>query len=122
MYVSEVLKLNKNNKAWIQEHIKVLHLDTKLKALRQQEYPLKLINDQFKRALTVNQDDLLLRIPASKKKRRSVIAPLVVTYNPGNPPFKAWTQEHNTVLQLDPKLKAPFPKIYVITRHNFGSL
>ena len=28
---------------------------------RQQEYPLKLINDQFKRALKVNRADLFLR-------------------------------------------------------------
>ena len=54
---------------------------------RQQEYPLKLINDQFKRALTVNRDDLLLRTQTQRKKRKNVIAPLVVTYNPGNPPL-----------------------------------
>ena len=53
---------------------------------RQQEYPLNVINDQFRRALTVNRDDLLLRNPSVRKKRKMVIAPLVVTFNPGNPP------------------------------------
>ena len=59
---------------------------------RQQEYPLKLINEQFKRALNVNRADLLLSNNNNyiRSKRRSVIAPLVITYNPGNPPFKNW--------------------------------
>ena len=72
---------------------------------RQQEYPLKLINDQFKRALTVNRDDLLLRTQTQRKKRKNVIAPLVVTYNPGNPPFKLWIQESIEILHKDQKLK-----------------
>ena len=40
---------------------------------RQQEYPLQLINDQFRRALTVNRDDLLLRNPFMRKKRKVVV-------------------------------------------------
>ena len=60
---------------------------------RQQEYPLKLINEQFRKALTVNRNDLLLQSPALRKTKKNVIAPLVVTYNPGNPPFKTWIQE-----------------------------
>ena len=85
---------------------------------RQQEYPLKLINDQFKRALTVNRDDLLLRTQTQRKKRKNVIAPLVVTYNPGNPPFKLWIQESIEILHKDQKLKELFPKVDVVTRQN----
>ena len=55
---------------------------------------MKLINDQFRRALTVNRDDLLLRNPSMRKKKKMVIAPLMVPFNPGNPPFKTWMQEH----------------------------
>ena len=65
-----------------------------LREILQQEYPIKLINDQFRRALTVNQDDLLLRNPSMRKKKKMVIAPLMVPFNPGNPPFKTWIQEH----------------------------
>ena len=87
---------------------------------RQQEYPLKLINDQFRRALTVNRDDLLLRNPSMRKKRKVVVAPLVITYNPGNPPFKSWINEHIQLLHIDPNLKTLFPKIDVVTRQNFN--
>ena len=85
---------------------------------RQQEYPLKMINDQFKRALTVSREDLLLRTPAQGKKKRNVIAPLVVTYNPGNPPFKLWIKELIEILHKDKDLKALFPKVDVVTRQN----
>ena len=85
---------------------------------RQQEYPLKLINDQFRRALTVNRDDLLLSNPSMRKKRKMVFAPLVVTFNPGNPPFQTWIKEHIDYLHIDPKLKSLFPKIDVVTRQN----
>ena len=85
---------------------------------RQQEYPLKLINDQFRRALTVNRDDLLLRTPSTRKKRKMVIAPLVVTFNPGNPPFKTWIKENIEYLHIDPEMKSLFPKIDVVTRQN----
>ena len=71
---------------------------------------MKLINDQFRRALTVNRNDLLLRTPFTRKKRKSVIAPLVVTFNPGNPPFKKWIEEHIDILHTDPKLQSSFPK------------
>ena len=53
----------------------------------QQEYPLTLINEQFSRALSVDRADLLFRTPDQKKKKK-VIAPLVITYNPGNPKLK----------------------------------
>ena len=72
---------------------------------------MKLINDQFRRALTVNREDLLLRTQTQVKKKRNVIAPLVVTYNPGNPPFKNWIREHLGILYRDKELKLIFLKI-----------
>jgi hypothetical protein len=88
--------------------------------LRQQEYPLKLINDQFRRALTVNRDDLLLRTPSTRKKRKMVIAPLVVTFNPGNPPCKTWKKDNIEYLHIDPEMKSLFPKIDVVRRQNYN--
>ena len=49
----------------------------------QQEYPIDLINAQYQKALQVDRMDLLFGNPATrKKKKKSVIAPLVNTYNP----------------------------------------
>ena len=88
---------------------------------RQQEYPVKLIDDQVKRALTVNRDDLLIRNPSTRKKRNSAIAPLVVTYYPGNQLFKQWIKKQIDILHMDPKLKILFPNINIVTRQNFNS-
>ena len=56
----------------------------------QQEYPSQLINEQFRKALSINRMDLLFQSQTNKKKKRIVIAPLVITFNPGNPNFKDW--------------------------------
>ena len=81
----------------------------------QQEYPLSLINEQFSRALSVDRADLLFR-SADQKKTKKVIAPLVITYNPGNPFFKSWIKEEIKILHEDIKLKKLFPTIDVVTR------
>ena len=54
-----------------------------------------------------------------RKKRKNVIALIVVTFNPGNQPFKTWIQEHIEYLHIDHKMKSLFPKNYVVTRQNF---
>ena len=66
----------------------------------QQEYPLSLVNEQFSRALSVNRADLLFRTPDQKKSKK-VIAPLVITFNPGNPRFKSWIREEIEILHED---------------------
>ena len=68
----------------------------------------------------MNKDDLLIKNPSTWKKRNIVIAPLVVTYNPGNQPFKHGTEEHIDTMHKDPKLKFLFPQIVVFTRQNFN--
>ena len=81
----------------------------------QQEHPSTLINEQFSRALSVNRADLLFRTP-DQKKRKQIIAPLVITYNPGNPKFKSWIREEIKLLHEDSKLRKLFPAIDVVTR------
>ena len=45
-----------------------------------------------------------------------VVAPLVITFNPGNPPFYKWIQENMSILHEDPKVKKAIPKIDCVTR------
>ena len=84
----------------------------------QQEYPIDLINAQYQKALQVDRMDLLFGNPATRKKKKSVIAPLVITYNPGNPPVREWIQKGLGVLHEDPKMKKLFPNIDVVFRQN----
>ena len=62
-----------------------------LKDLRQkfldQEYPLRMINAEFKRALEVDRKDLLFN---NNKKKKTIVAPLIITFSAGNPPFRQW--------------------------------
>ena len=51
-----------------------------------QGYPLKLVNEDYTRALQVDRLDLLFG--QKKTRTRKIIAPLVITYFPANPPFK----------------------------------
>ena len=55
-----------------------------------QGYPLQLINGEFKRALEIYRNDLIFN--NNRKPKKKIIAPLVITYNPGNPNFKKWIQ------------------------------
>ena len=79
-----------------------------------QGYPIKLINGEFRRALQVDRNELLFN--TSRKKKRTVIAPLVVTYSPGNPNFRDWIRQELPTLHEEPKLKTLIPKIDVVTR------
>ena len=79
-----------------------------------QGYPLKLINGEFQRALEIDRMDLLFN--ENRKKKRQIIAPLVITYNRGNPNFKEWIKEELYILHQDSKAKEVFPKIDVVTR------
>ena len=79
-----------------------------------QGYPLQLINGEFNRALEIDRKDLLFN--KNRKPKRIIIAPLVITYNPGNPNFRKWIQEEISILHQDDKTKQLFPKIDVVTR------
>ena len=80
-----------------------------------QGYPVKLINEEFKRALQVDRKDLIFNTDRRKKKR-TVIAPLVITYSSANPNFKKWIFEEMSTLHEEPKLRTLLPKIDVVTR------
>ena len=61
-----------------------------------------------------SQHNILFRTKQNKK--RTVIAPLVITYNPGNPKFKQWIISEIGVIHEDHTLKKIFPSIDVVTR------
>ena len=105
------LLVNSRNE-WNFEYLK----DLREKFL-QQEYPMDLINSQFSKALEVDRLDLLFKSPAQRKKSKKR-APLVLTFNPGNPPVKSWINEELTNLYQDPKMKKTFPNIDVVYRQN----
>ena len=46
------------------------------------------------------------------------MAPLILTFNPGNPPVKSWIDEEISNLYQDPKMKKTFPNIDVVYRQN----
>ena len=79
-----------------------------------QGYPINLINQEFTRALQVDRLDLLFH--NSKKKKSTVIAPLVITFSPANPNFRKWITEEIPMLHEEPKLKKLLPKIDIVTR------
>ena len=68
-----------------------------------QGYPISLINQELNRALEVERLDLLFN--NRKKKKRTVIAPLVITFSPANPNFRKWIAEEIPMLHEEPKLK-----------------
>jgi hypothetical protein len=80
----------------------------------QQEYPVDLINQQFTRTLA----DLLLSEPANRKKKRIIVAPLIVNFSPANPPYKRWIAEEISILHKDEEMKKTFPFITVVNRQN----
>ena len=83
----------------------------------QQEYPLDLINQQFAKAISVDRSDLIFSTQKKPNKRR-IIAPLIVTQSPANPPFRKWIQEEIHILHKDPEMKKTFPVLSVVTRQN----
>ena len=76
-----------------------------------QGYPLDVINGEFRRALEIDKKDLIFNTD-KKKKKRNIIAPLVITHNPRNPNFKQWIQEEINILHQDQEV---FPKKYAVT-------
>ena len=60
-----------------------------------------MINTEFKRALEVDRKDLLFN---SNKKKKTVVAPLIITYSKGNPPFKTCINEEIDILHEDQKM------------------
>ena len=60
----------------------------------------------------------MLQTTNNNKKKRTVIAPLVITVNPGNPKFNDWIKSEISILHEDPSLKKLFPEISVVTRPN----
>ena len=71
----------------------------------EQEYPLELINGQFSKALQVDRMDLLFKDPSLRNKTKKRV---VLTFNPDNPPVKAWINEGLEYLHQDPKLRKYF--------------
>ena len=49
-----------------------------------------------------------------------VIAPLVITFIPGNPNFKDWIKSEISILHEDPSLKKLFQEISVVKRQNLN--
>ena len=84
----------------------------------QQEYPLDLINKQFAKALSVDRSDLIFSNPSKKKQKRIIIAPLIITESPANPPYRKWIQEEIHILHKDPEMKKTFPLVSVVSRQN----
>ena len=86
----------------------------------QQEYPLELINEQYRKVLQINRLDLLFKDPTIKnlRKKRKIIAPLIVTFSEANPPLKQWINQTITILHSNEDLKSVFPHISVVTRQN----
>ena len=80
----------------------------------EQDYPLNLINEEYAKALQISRKDLLFN--DNRKRKRKVIAPLIITFNPGNPPMKKWIGDEIKILHEDPNLKKIFQKIDVVTR------
>ena len=103
------LLVNSRNE-WNCEYLK----DLREKFL-QQEYPMDLINSQFSKALEVDRLDLLFKSPAQRKKIEKR-APVVLTFNPGNPPVHSWIKNYLAILHEDRKVKKAIPSISVVTR------
>ena len=80
---------------------------------------MNLINEQFEKALEVDRLDLLFRSPSMRKKsKKQVIAPLIITFNPGNPPVRTWIEEGLEFLHTDPAVKKILPHIDVVFRQD----
>ena len=62
----------------------------------------------------MDRKDLLFN--TTRKKKRTVIAPWIITFSPANPHFRKWISEEMTILHEEPKLKKLMPKIDVVTR------
>ena len=74
-----------------------------------QGYPLKLINGEFKRALEVDRKDFLFS--NSKKKKKNVIGPLIITFSPENPNFRKWITDELPTLMRTKNLEKSCQKL-----------
>ena len=76
-----------------------------------QGYPVKLVDNQFLKALTIPRKDLLKQklVRASKK-----IFPFVMTFNPMLPNLNYIIKKHLHFLESNPELKELFPKNSII--------
>ena len=75
-----------------------------------QGYPVKLVDNQFLKALTIPRKDLLKqKVRASKK-----IFPFVMTFNPMLPNLNYIIKKHLHFLESNPELKELFPKNSII--------
>ena len=85
----------------------------------EQEYPEKLIDEQFDRVRKQSRNDILYKKKDQnkiKKKANEMRSCLVVTYNPANPPLHKWIHSLLDTLHLDPDLKKLCPKLPIVTR------
>ena len=53
-----------------------------------------------------------------KNSKKKVIAPLIITYNPGNPPVRTWINEGLEYLHTDHEVKKILPHIDVVFRQD----
>ena len=67
------------------------------------DYPLKTIHEEYSKTLQISRKDLISN--QNRKKKITVIAPLVLTFNPGNPQVKKWINQEMNIMHEDPKLK-----------------
>ena len=85
----------------------------------EQEYPLEMIEEQFEKAKKLDRTELILKKKQNKKENRNkkrMKNCLVITGNPGNPPFFKWIKQLLPTLHRDPKLKDLIPDIPVVVR------
>jgi hypothetical protein len=85
----------------------------------EQEYPEKLIDEQFERVRKLSREQILYRkkdTHKAKSKAKEMRSCLVVTHNPANPPFHQWFKSLIGTLHEDPDLKKLCPKLPIITR------
>ena len=102
------------------------YLETLKGKFLEQEYPLDMINQQFERALQLNRNDLINKKKnknKNDKNKRKMKNCLVVTGNPGNPPFYKWIKDLLPILHKDKRLKKLVPDISVVIKQpqNVGS-
>ena len=80
----------------------------------EQEYPLEIIEKQVGRALQLNKNEFINNNKnknKNEKSRKRMTNCLVITGNPGNPPFYGWTKDLLPTLHRDSALKKLIPDI-----------
>ena len=83
----------------------------------EQEYPEELVDAEFERAKKLDRKDLIYKkknTRKSEKNKNRMKNCLVITINPGNPPFKKWLEELLPILHRDPTMRKIIPDIPVV--------